>query len=57
MVARYNATSVEANVPIPAAKMLLSVERVSLLPVVFVPLWPRIVLVLLWLFLVFRDDD
>ena len=30
MVARYSAASVDANVPIPAAKILLSVERVLL---------------------------
>ena len=47
MVAKYSAASVDAKVPIPAAKMLLSVERVLFAPPMFDDL----------LFFVFRKDD
>ncbi len=48
MVAKYSAASVDAKVPMPAAKMLLSVERVLFAPILFDDLL---------LFFVFRNDD
>ncbi len=48
MVAKYSAASVDAKVPMPAAKMLLSVERVLF---AFAPTFADLP------FFVFRNDD